>query len=108
MLGTAQEADTAQLPASTRPVAAVVSGVGWFWRRHCAEGMVVTQGGLVGGYGLYLREGKPTFVYNYLALDRPTFAATEPLPKGKARLNAWDLAAHRAESFERFLAALRG
>ena len=48
-----------------------------------AEGMIVTHGGLVGGYGLYLRDGKPTFVYNYLALDRPTFAGDEPLPAGQ-------------------------
>jgi arylsulfatase A-like enzyme len=51
-----------------------------------AEGMIVTQGGLEGGYGLYLRDGKPTFVYNYLSIDRPTFAAKDPLPKGKAKL----------------------
>jgi arylsulfatase len=51
-----------------------------------AEGMIVTHGGLVGGYGLYLREGKPAFVYNYLGLDRPTLAAKEALPKGKVKL----------------------
>lgn len=51
-----------------------------------AEGMIVTQGGLVGGYGLYLHEGKPVFVYNYLALDRPTIAAADPLPPGKVRI----------------------
>ena len=39
-----------------------------------AEGMIVTHGGMPGGYGLYLRDGKPTFVYNYLALERFTFA----------------------------------
>lgn len=50
------------------------------------EGMIVTQGGLEGGYGLYLRDGKPTFVYNYLSIDRPTFAAKDPLPKGKTKL----------------------
>ena len=48
--------------------------------------MIVTHGGLEGGYGLYLRDGKPTFVYNFLALDRPTFAAKDPLPKGKTKL----------------------
>jgi len=51
-----------------------------------AEGMIVTQGGLMGGYGLYMRDGKPTFVYNYLSIDRPTFAAKDPLPKGKTTL----------------------
>jgi len=50
------------------------------------SGMVVTQGGLEGGYGLYLRDSKPTFVYNYLSIDRPTFTVKDPLPKGKTRL----------------------
>jgi arylsulfatase A-like enzyme len=51
-----------------------------------AEGMIVTQGGLEGGYGLYLRDGKPTFVYNFLSIDRPTFVAKDPLLKGKTKL----------------------
>jgi len=51
-----------------------------------AEGMIATHGGLVGGYGLYVRDGKPTFVYNYLALDRFTFTGREPLPRGKVQL----------------------
>jgi arylsulfatase len=51
-----------------------------------AQGMVVTQGGLEGGYGLYLRDGKPTFVYNFLSVERFTFAAKKPLPKGKTTL----------------------
>jgi arylsulfatase len=48
--------------------------------------MIVTQGGLTGGYGLYLREGKPTFVYNYLALERHTIAGKDALPTGKVKL----------------------
>ncbi len=48
--------------------------------------MVVTHGGLEGGYGLYLRDNKPTFVYNFLSIDRPTFTAKDPLPKGKTKL----------------------
>jgi arylsulfatase A-like enzyme len=51
-----------------------------------ADGMIITQGGLVGGYGLYIKENMPTFVYNYLALDRVAFTAREPLPKGKVKL----------------------
>jgi arylsulfatase len=50
------------------------------------SGMVVTHGGLEGGYGLYFREGKPTFVYNFLGTERMTFAAKEALPKGKVKL----------------------
>jgi len=51
-----------------------------------AEGMVVTHGGLVGGYGLYVHNGKPAFVYNYLGLERPTVSGKDPLPKGKVKL----------------------
>jgi hypothetical protein len=51
-----------------------------------AEGMIVTQGGMPGGYGLYLRDGKPTFVYNYLDVDRYVVAGQQPLPKGKVKL----------------------
>ena len=50
------------------------------------NGMIITHGGIEGGYGLYLRNGKPTFVYNYLGADRPTFAGKNPLPKGKTKL----------------------
>jgi arylsulfatase len=51
-----------------------------------AEGMIITHGGLEGGYGLYLRDGKPTFVYNFLGAERTTVAAKEALPKGKTKL----------------------
>ena len=50
------------------------------------EGMIATHGGLVGGYGLYVREGKPTFVYNYLEMERPTITGKDALPKGKMKL----------------------
>ena len=50
------------------------------------DGMILTVGGLEGGVGLYLREGRPTFVYNYLSLERPTFAAPDPLPAGRSQV----------------------
>jgi arylsulfatase A-like enzyme len=50
------------------------------------NGMVVTHGGLEGGYGLYLRDSTPTFVYNFLSIDRPTFVGKDRLPKGKTKL----------------------
>jgi hypothetical protein len=50
-----------------------------------AEGMVFTHGGLTGGYGIYLRDGKATFVYNMLAIERFTIVS-DPLPKGKVAL----------------------
>jgi len=51
-----------------------------------AKGMIVTHGGLEGGYGLYLRDGVPTFVYNFLSVDRTTFAGKDKLPAGKATI----------------------
>ena len=38
------------------------------------------------GYGLYLRDGKPTFVYDFLFVERTTLAGDNPLPKGKTKL----------------------
>ena len=35
-----------------------------------AEGMIVTEGGRFGGYGLFLQKGKPVFVYNLLDMER--------------------------------------
>jgi arylsulfatase A-like enzyme len=55
------------------------------------EGMIITQGGIEGGYGLYVRDTKPTFVYNFLDLERYTIASTTALPKGKVQLKV-DLA----------------
>ena len=51
-----------------------------------ADGMIVTHGGNEGGYGLHLRQGKPTFVYNYLSLERTTIASNAPLSAGKAEV----------------------
>jgi arylsulfatase len=50
-----------------------------------AEGMIVTHGGLVGGYGLYVRDRKPTFVYNYLSEERYPFMGAQPLPLARCR-----------------------
>ena len=49
-----------------------------------AEGMLVTLGGESGGYALVVQQGKPTFHYNFLGLERYTITSPEPLPKGKS------------------------
>ncbi len=51
-----------------------------------ADGVIVAQGGRFGGWSLYVNDGKPTFHYNWLGLDRYAIAATERLPEGKATL----------------------
>ena len=51
-----------------------------------AKGVLLTQGGRFGGWSLYLKDGKPTYTYNYLGLQRYTVAATQALPPGKATI----------------------
>jgi arylsulfatase A-like enzyme len=47
------------------------------------EGMLNTNGGRFGGYGLYLLKGKPVFVYNLLAVERFRWEGKEALAPGK-------------------------
>jgi arylsulfatase A-like enzyme len=47
------------------------------------NGMIVTEGGWSGGYGLYLLKGKPVFTYNLLQLLLPRWASPRSLTKGK-------------------------
>ena len=48
-----------------------------------AEGMIVTSGGRFGGYGLYLLDSRPVFVWNMLDLERIKWEGLEPLAPGK-------------------------
>ncbi len=48
-----------------------------------AEGMLVTQGGRFGGFGLYLKAGRPVFVHNYVDLKRTRFAGDYALKRGR-------------------------
>ena len=48
-----------------------------------AEGMLVTDGGRFGGYGLYILKGKPVFVYNFVNLERFRWEAKDALSPGK-------------------------
>jgi len=47
------------------------------------DGMIVTEGGRWGGYGLYLLKGVPVFDYNMLALLQARWAGDQPLSAGK-------------------------
>jgi arylsulfatase A-like enzyme len=51
-----------------------------------ANGVILAQAGRFGGWSLYLKDGKPTYHYNFLGLQRFTFAATAPVPAGKATI----------------------
>jgi arylsulfatase len=48
-----------------------------------AEGMIHTNGGRFGGYGMYLVKGKPVFVWNLLDLKRVRWEAPQALSPGK-------------------------
>ena len=49
-----------------------------------ANGVIVAQGGAFGGWSLYVKDGTPIYMYNYLGIDRFTAKAGAKLPKGKA------------------------
>jgi arylsulfatase len=49
-----------------------------------ANGVILAQAGRFGGWSLYLKDGKPTYTYNFLSLQRYTMAAKQVLPAGKA------------------------
>ena len=51
-----------------------------------ANGVILCQAGRFGGWSLYLKDGKPTYTYNFLGLASQTVAATEPVPAGKATI----------------------
>lgn len=51
-----------------------------------AQGVVISIGGAMAGWSLYLRDGIPHFVYNYFGHELTTVAAAEPLPKGSVTL----------------------
>ena len=48
-----------------------------------ASGMIITQGGLFGGMGLFLREGKPIYHSNFVDIAHTEIAGREPLPPGR-------------------------
>src|SRR5208337_4324682 len=47
------------------------------------HGMIVTEGGRFGGYGLYLLDGRPVFSYNLMMLLTPRWAGDQRLTGGK-------------------------
>ena len=54
--------------------------------KNGAKGVLLTQGGRFGGWSLYVKDGKPTYTYNWLGLQRYTVAAAQALPPGKATI----------------------
>jgi len=48
-----------------------------------AEGMILTSGGRFGGYGFYLQNGKPVFLWNLVDLKRIKWQGTDALTAGR-------------------------
>jgi arylsulfatase len=51
-----------------------------------ANGVILAQAGRFGGWSFYLKDGTPTYTYNWLGLKRFTVAANDALPAGKATI----------------------
>jgi arylsulfatase len=50
------------------------------------NGVIIAQAGRFGGWSLYFKDGKPTYTYNWLGLERYTVAAKQAVPGGKATI----------------------
>ncbi len=48
------------------------------------NGVIVAQGGRFGGWSLYVKDGTPVYMYNYLGIDHYIATANTKLPKGKS------------------------
>ncbi|HNP62196.1 MAG TPA: arylsulfatase, partial [Nitrospirales bacterium] len=53
-----------------------------------AEGMLFTQGGRFGGYGLYVQKERLIYHYNLVGVARYTIMSKEPIPVGDVTLKA--------------------
>ena len=51
-----------------------------------ANGVILAQAGRFGGWSLYLKDGKPTYCYNFVGLQRYTVSAPQALPAGQATI----------------------
>ena len=49
-----------------------------------AEGVLVAAGGVVGGYALFVKDGKPVYEYNWFSQERYRVTSSDPLPAGKS------------------------
>jgi arylsulfatase len=51
-----------------------------------ANGVILAQGGRFGGWSLYLKDGKPSYAYNFIGLQEYKVAAAKPVTPGKATI----------------------
>ncbi len=51
-----------------------------------AEGVIIAQGGLIGGWSLYAKEGKPKYCYNFYGVEQYYIEGTSRIPAGQHRV----------------------
>lgn len=51
------------------------------------DGMLVTAGGRTAGYGLFIKNRRLTYVYNYLGIERTMLTSSVEVPDGKSQLS---------------------
>jgi hypothetical protein len=56
------------------------------WPAGGAEGVLLAQGGVAGGYVFYVKENKLHYLHNYIGLEESTVTSTVDVPDGKATL----------------------
>ncbi len=49
-----------------------------------ANGVILAQGGRFGGWSLYMKDGRPAYIYNWLGLEQFTVAGEGAVPAGAA------------------------
>ena len=52
-----------------------------------ADGVLVADGGTSSGYVLYVKDGRPSYTYNYFRREVTTITAPDRLPPGKSRID---------------------
>jgi arylsulfatase len=57
-------------------------------RQGASDGAIFSLGGTDGGFGLYVRDGRPVFVGNFLGRTYSRATSAKPLPPGPATLRA--------------------
>jgi hypothetical protein len=53
---------------------------------RAATGVIITQGGAVGGWSFYAKSGKLKYCYNFFGIDHFIVESGEPIPCGKHQL----------------------
>jgi arylsulfatase A-like enzyme len=49
-----------------------------------SDGVLAAIGGITSGWSLYVKDGRPTFSYNFFEVDHARIQSSEALPKGKS------------------------